>query len=496
MFLDLGHGADYTFEPPKKPKWRNWQTRTTQNRVPNGHEGSIPSFGTDARAAMKKALFAVCLLLIAAACTGATDTTQTSPSPTRTTIPTPVPSTPTPADLNLPAWVADPEADVLLTLVDGAKPDSYELSLFNAETMEAFPLPYENIGGYFWTPDGLGIGLMEIEGDLILIDAVSGDVQRIALKPSQTRFVEIHARPKPFLVTGNDASSSLFLVLSQYAKISPNGNYILCLEECPDDQMSVYEVSTGRSRVISSTADDLVDLGVLWMPSESGSQLSFQQASVSENGERQGAITIYDVSTGAQGTQYRDLPFRFPGQWNADGLRYLYQKPSETQSEVYFETGELPCIANVQELREDCLEYLIDLHERADSWTPFFAHFDWTANYSRVAYIYYLQSQDYSDPNHGGICFSDPNAQTTRCILEDLAPLKPAQPIFPFNYLLSPSEEHLVFMTTNVGPGTDNLAGVAIGFANVESGDYGYTDIAEPFDSNLTLGLWRPLIIP
>src|SRR5688572_29131840 len=30
----------------KKPKWRNRQTRTTQNRVPYGNEGSIPSFGT------------------------------------------------------------------------------------------------------------------------------------------------------------------------------------------------------------------------------------------------------------------------------------------------------------------------------------------------------------------------------------------------------------------------------------------------------------------
>ena len=27
------------------PKWRNRQTRTTQNRVPYGNEGSIPSFG-------------------------------------------------------------------------------------------------------------------------------------------------------------------------------------------------------------------------------------------------------------------------------------------------------------------------------------------------------------------------------------------------------------------------------------------------------------------
>jgi hypothetical protein len=28
------------------PKWWNWQTRTTQNRVGLSHEGSIPSFGT------------------------------------------------------------------------------------------------------------------------------------------------------------------------------------------------------------------------------------------------------------------------------------------------------------------------------------------------------------------------------------------------------------------------------------------------------------------
>ena len=31
---------------PNLPKWRNRQTRTTQNRVPSGNEGSIPSFGT------------------------------------------------------------------------------------------------------------------------------------------------------------------------------------------------------------------------------------------------------------------------------------------------------------------------------------------------------------------------------------------------------------------------------------------------------------------
>ncbi len=29
-----------------EPRWRNWQTRTTQNRVPSGSEGSIPSLGT------------------------------------------------------------------------------------------------------------------------------------------------------------------------------------------------------------------------------------------------------------------------------------------------------------------------------------------------------------------------------------------------------------------------------------------------------------------
>ena len=28
-----------------RPKWRNWQTRTTQNRVPSGNVGSIPTFG-------------------------------------------------------------------------------------------------------------------------------------------------------------------------------------------------------------------------------------------------------------------------------------------------------------------------------------------------------------------------------------------------------------------------------------------------------------------
>ena len=29
-----------------QPKWRNRQTRTTQNRVPSGNVGSIPTFGT------------------------------------------------------------------------------------------------------------------------------------------------------------------------------------------------------------------------------------------------------------------------------------------------------------------------------------------------------------------------------------------------------------------------------------------------------------------
>lgn len=29
-----------------EPKWRNWQTRTTQNRVVFDHVGSTPTFGT------------------------------------------------------------------------------------------------------------------------------------------------------------------------------------------------------------------------------------------------------------------------------------------------------------------------------------------------------------------------------------------------------------------------------------------------------------------
>jgi hypothetical protein len=32
-----------------KPKWRNWQTRTTQNRVPLWSVGSTPTFGTKAK---------------------------------------------------------------------------------------------------------------------------------------------------------------------------------------------------------------------------------------------------------------------------------------------------------------------------------------------------------------------------------------------------------------------------------------------------------------
>lgn len=34
-----------TFLSPPKPAWRNWQTRTTQNRVPFRSVGSIPSAG-------------------------------------------------------------------------------------------------------------------------------------------------------------------------------------------------------------------------------------------------------------------------------------------------------------------------------------------------------------------------------------------------------------------------------------------------------------------
>ncbi len=31
---------------PVMPEWRNWQTRTTQNRVGNPRVGSTPTFGT------------------------------------------------------------------------------------------------------------------------------------------------------------------------------------------------------------------------------------------------------------------------------------------------------------------------------------------------------------------------------------------------------------------------------------------------------------------
>ncbi len=43
--MRCGLGVVY-FGAQIEPKWRNRQTRTTQNRVPSGNEGSIPSFGT------------------------------------------------------------------------------------------------------------------------------------------------------------------------------------------------------------------------------------------------------------------------------------------------------------------------------------------------------------------------------------------------------------------------------------------------------------------
>src|SRR5215213_2428170 len=46
LYLDLHVGSGILANANQKPKWRNRQTRTTQNRVPYGNEGSIPSFGT------------------------------------------------------------------------------------------------------------------------------------------------------------------------------------------------------------------------------------------------------------------------------------------------------------------------------------------------------------------------------------------------------------------------------------------------------------------
>src|SRR5215211_4403363 len=45
FILTLVLGVVY-FGAQIRPKWRNRQTRTTQNRVPSGNVGSIPTFGT------------------------------------------------------------------------------------------------------------------------------------------------------------------------------------------------------------------------------------------------------------------------------------------------------------------------------------------------------------------------------------------------------------------------------------------------------------------
>jgi hypothetical protein len=396
-----------------------------------------------------------------------------APLPASTSLPAATPI----RHVDLPAWAADPAADILLvatTKTEGIR----ELTLVNASSLESWSLPgFHGFDAYFWSPDGRQIGILLSDEKLLLVDVLTGNLEFLPAGEHVTRLEgnygdALVARPVP-------GDPKKFILHPWYwlkNNISTDGRYLV---EQGMGTTDIIDVETGERTPITRAEDGLDDYMVEWSPV--GPELAVAQA------DRPSSmfiwfeeipnftLKIYDAD-GRLLRKYRDVTFPH---WSPDGTRFIYQ-PLNAESHMFWESA--PCIFDTLTGETRCYND-ISVRHHADIYTSL----QWLPDRSRFGYIYSRYDLEQS-VYHGGLCFVEISNGREECILQD----NPDQ-LNVTRYLLSPDGRFVSAYITDGSPHSDDLAKWVLVVAGVETGKSLLID-GTSWLYTYDLGLWRPAL--
>jgi hypothetical protein len=389
--------------------------------------------------------------------------------------------------IHLPTWVKNPQVNVLLTTLPKEGNEELGLAFINAETGDQFVLPFENIGAWFWLPDGKRIGMVSPdETEIVELVIASGLVKKHKLY-DQARFTV--SSPSPNFVTSNDIDSSAFYIVPQYDRPSPDGRFISFFYS--DFFAHIFDVENEKFLDLEGADEGYVELYPrTWAPKIDHSYLAIVRAagvpgynSYDLADPPNFTLYVYDVESGEEIAGYKDIT---SANWSPNGDSFLY---------ISYKSN-VPCVFYLATEISQCFEKIERFHNSTGNIDLSIAWLSWLPDSKSIAYVYF-QSKDSShlEADGGGFCLFEIFTEEITCMLDNLAADPTKKPV-PAYFDLSPDGKHAIIWTGYSGPfsgeGDTEFAAHGLWIANIETGNLIEVKSIDPRSVYWDV-LWRPI---
>ena len=293
-------------------------------------------------------------------------------TPTKTPRPTSTPRpTATPIFYDLPAWVSDPAADVLLLYTEDNRGRNKTVTLFNAQTGERFDIPVDDYSSPTWK---------QIDGELYIdLSARAFTYDHILVRTGQLMRIEA-----PSLVTSGARHIP-----------SPDGRYLIRVveeENIPAITTLVNQETTEEIELTDPFNSEYADhIRIEWSPD--GQLISVERVRHIEDptapyGTRSESALAIFLLDGTVLAQYRDI---------GDGiLKWSPANPYQILYSPFSYTNEPPCIYNVVLGDYGCIE---EVAQWRDAEEVNLSSFNWSPDGNKIGFVYWAGS------SNSGFCY-------------------------------------------------------------------------------------------
>jgi hypothetical protein len=422
-------------------------------------------------------------------------TETNTPEPDNTKIPSSHPTSTPPQFLqsfDFPDWVNNLGISILLIAVGDINEPVHRrtfdhLSMVNSRTGEHFDIYVDEISGYFWSPDGSSIGILNQDRTaFLLVDTLSGGISTHSIDENMIYMRAENYFPEALIAYVHDSNNFDFSLISKSMVVSSDGRYVALIGwkngeiyYKEEDYTYVEDLFTGESIMISEEGDHIVDIDRSWIgesyqiaiahsdiPTVFGPNCFFPESKTNY------WLSIYDGETGKLRQQIDNIT---SAEFSRDGQKIIYRPNNQSD----FPWTDPPCIFNMREGSERCLTEILELRPEEET----FSHFEWVPEADIVSYLYFFATND-PYTHHGGFCTFSISSGQSECFLEDFE----NEYEVPIGYEWSPEGEFVLFISAKGSPCGDDISDLRWGILNTENGEYFF--IVEMAGN--ALGLWRP----
>lgn len=377
-----------------------------------------------------------------------TTTPTRTPFPTRTPRPTVTPSATPFAGYDIPSWLANPSANLLLVKTMDDRYENYAFTIFDISAGERFDIYLDGCcTRQSWLEQE---GTLYIERD----------------HPQHESLTTILQEPYRELIntTTGEISQHSPLFPGRVAVSSPDGHYVALISRAPmhigvleherNSETELLDLFNGRysSHFSAAWTDDSALLAVL--------QVAFPE---DRNDPSQFGLAIY--TPGGE-------PFRMYDRINSNDW-----SPTPPYRILYtvgdWRTNVIPCILNVLENSRTCLEAVDRWRQEQEVKIGQFA---WSSDGNKVSFTHWNYAT-----NNNGLCYFDLTSEDITCPITPsaLQSLAEGYPLFVVGHHWSPDDEYIAVFVNPNGLESSDATFTSIGFVSSDGTQFEVLDQAE-----------------